>query len=345
MIELTRILIGSLVLLLMVNESYQTRCYNSRGVRHTYGRFCFDTSLSCWSGLNPAHLSDINNEFYLFTRQYNSDRRCYYRQKLYWDDPNTFDSFHSYKKTIVIIHGWQTSVRNKYFMSLCHSFMKLDNYNIIMVSWPSSRWSRLHYQKSVMDIVLVAKELALLLEELHERRGLQYEDVHMLGHSLGAHLAGYTGMFLHGQIGRISGLDPARPGFRLYLGTSDCHLDRTDADFVDVIHTDGLMHLFGLLEPVGHQDFYPNPDYLAQPSCVAVHCSHMRAIDYYLSSMKNFYIQPGRTCSFATKRRIWQRSCSGTCPRMGIHAEKGDGSGRFVIRMDSNNCGYKFLMP
>ena len=75
-----------------------------------------------------------------------------------------------------------------------------------MVSWPSSRWSRLHYQKSVMDIVLVAKELALLLEELHERRGLQYEDVHMLGHSLGAHLAGYTGMFLHGQIGRISGI-------------------------------------------------------------------------------------------------------------------------------------------
>ena len=47
-----------------------------------------------------------------------------------------------------------------------------------------------------------------------------------------------------------TGLDPARPGFRLYLGTSDCHLDRTDADFVDVIHTDGPVHLFGLYEPV-----------------------------------------------------------------------------------------------
>ena len=106
-------------------DIFLARCYNSRGVRQSYGRFCFDTSLSCWSGLNPAHLSDINNEFYLFTRQYNSDRRCYYQQKLYWDDPNTFDSFHSYKKTIVIIHGWQTSYRNRYFMSLCHSFMKL----------------------------------------------------------------------------------------------------------------------------------------------------------------------------------------------------------------------------
>ncbi|XP_071784199.1 pancreatic triacylglycerol lipase-like [Asterias amurensis] len=347
MIELTRILIGSLVLLLMVNESYQTTCYNSQGVRDTDGRFCFDTSLSCWSNkLKPAHLSDINNEFYLFTRQDNSDRRCsYYQQQLTWDDPNTFDGFHSYKKTIVIIHGWRTSVWNGYFMSLCHSFMKLGNYNIIMVSWPSFRWDLLTYQKSVMDIVLVAKELALLLEELHEHRGLQYEDVHMLGHSLGAHLAGYTGMFLNGQIGRISGLDPARPGFREYLGTSDCHLDRTDADFVDVIHTDGPLHLFGLYEPVGHQDFYPNHGALAQPGCPWIpHCSHMRAIDYYLSSMKNFYIQPGRTCSFATLTRMWPPRCSGTCPRMGIHAEKGDGSGRFFIRMNSNNCGYRFLM-
>ncbi|XP_071784162.1 pancreatic lipase-related protein 2-like [Asterias amurensis] len=342
MIELTRILIGSLVLLLMVNESYQTRCYNSRGVRDTDGRFCFDTSLSCWSNkLEPAHLSDINNEFHLFTRQGNSDRRCYYRRHLYWDDPDTFDSFHSYKKTIVIIHGWRTGFEDRYIMPLCHSFMKLGNYNIIMVSWPSYD----NYERSVMDIVLVAKELALLLEELHEHRGLQYEDVHMLGHSLGAHLAGYTGMFLNGQIGRISGLDPARPEFREYLGTSDCHLDRTDADFVDVIHTDGPLHLFGLYEPVGHQDFYPNHGDLDQPGCfLKIHCSHMRAIDYYLSSMKNFHIRPGRTCSFDTLTRMWPPRCSGTCPRMGIHAEKGDGSGRFFIRMNSNNCGYRFIM-
>jgi pancreatic triacylglycerol lipase len=38
-------------------------------------------------------------------------------------------------------------------------------------------------------------------------------------------------------------------------------LDPTDAEFVDVIHTDSesiLMGGYGMEQPVGHVDFYPN---------------------------------------------------------------------------------------
>ncbi len=117
-----------------------------------------------------------------------------------------------------------------------------------MVDWTIGATQ--NYFKSVMDSILVAKELAVLLEELHEHRGLRYADVHMLGHSLGAQLAGYTGKFLDGQIGHITGLDPASPGFQEYLYNPNCHLDKTDANFVDVIHSDGSLYLFGLEEPV-----------------------------------------------------------------------------------------------
>jgi len=66
--------------------------------------------------------------------------------------------------------------------------------------------------------------------------------VHLIGHSLGAHTAGYAGEKLGGNIGRITGLDPAEPYFQGM--SSHLRLDYTDARLVDVIHTDGKSIFF-----------------------------------------------------------------------------------------------------
>lgn len=64
-------------------------------------------------------------------------------------------------------------------------------------------------------------------------------------------------------MGRITGLDAAYP---LYMNTgSEGHLARTDATFVDVIHTDG--GILGFPDPLGHVDFYPNGGKPEQPGC------------------------------------------------------------------------------
>ena len=63
------------------------------------------------------------------------------------------------------------------------------------------------------------------------------------------------------------GLDPAKPF--LTLENIDNRLDTTDADFVDVIHTDSgnLTGLeLGFFAPIGHIDFYPNGG-TDQPGC------------------------------------------------------------------------------
>ena len=59
--------------------------------------------------------------------------------------------------------------------------------------------------------------------------------VHVIGHSLGAQTAGYVGSRVPG-LGRITGLDPAEPGFQ-YMAP-EVRLDPGDAQFVDVIHSD-----------------------------------------------------------------------------------------------------------
>lgn len=123
---------------------------------------------------------------------------------------------------------------------------------------------------------------------------LNWGPIHMVGHSLGAHICGiaaneFKKISTLWNVTRITGLDPARPCFL----RSNISLVKTDADFVDVIHTHGKpssQFSFGLQEPIGryfylkfklkssfiynvifflllgHVDFYPNGG-KKQPFC------------------------------------------------------------------------------
>ena len=101
--------------------------------------------------------------------------------------------------------------------------------------------------------VSVAKVLSSIMDKLaivsnHLNYPLAF---HCIGHSLGAHICGFTGQTLkstsHIVLRRISGLDPAGPMFAIdvpypfnWLNIApEARLNSDDAEFVDVIHTDG----------------------------------------------------------------------------------------------------------
>lgn len=108
--------------------------------------------------------------------------------------------------------------------------------------------------------------MAAFLEFLGSETEVSFNDVHIVGHSLGAHIAGYVGDNASRKLGRITGLDPARPAFEIpYLRDIEDRLDSTDASFVDVIHT--CAGGAGFLRPIGHADFYPNGGTFRQPGC------------------------------------------------------------------------------
>lgn len=65
---------------------------------------------------------------------------------------------------------------------------------------------------------------------------IRIDKVHIIGHSIGSHIAGYVGKsFKHRKLGHITALDPAAPNFEGM--PKSVRVDRSDALFVDAIHT------------------------------------------------------------------------------------------------------------
>lgn len=72
-----------------------------------------------------------------------------------------------------------------------------------MVDWfPGA--NHVHYLQAAANTRVVGAVTASLLDALRDTRGLRPADVHLVGHSLGAHICGYVGQRLKG-IGRITG--------------------------------------------------------------------------------------------------------------------------------------------
>lgn len=98
-----------------------------------------------------------------------------------------------------------------------------------------------NYRTAAANTEIAGRQLGILLHEMI-RRGLKTKDIHLVGFSLGAHVAGCASEYLKNNgylIGRITGLDAASPLFRKSTFKEKYKkLDKEDAHFVDVLHTD-----------------------------------------------------------------------------------------------------------
>ncbi len=125
--------------------------------------------------------------------------------------------------------------------------------NLFIVDWRNEA-SGIDYFKAVFNVRQVAKHIAKFMNDAF----IMPKKVHCIGHSLGAHVCGYVGKEM--KLARITGLDPAGP---LFGQRATERLDKSDAEFVDIIHTDSTL---GYNSPLGHVDFYPNGGG-SQPNC------------------------------------------------------------------------------
>lgn len=140
-------------------------------------------------------------------------------------------------------------------------------WNVIVVNWSPISYSR--YNEARIHTKTVAERIKSFTIFLTKHKLLILSSIHYIGHSLGAHIAGYVGSDIikeyNKTIGRITGLDPAGPLFEWpYVDPIEEKLDIGDAEFVDVIHTNA--DELGISDAAGHVDYYPNGG-RRQPGC------------------------------------------------------------------------------
>ncbi|KAH8385323.1 hypothetical protein KR200_010680 [Drosophila serrata] len=215
----------------------------------------------------------------------------------------------------LIVHGYLGSRTHGSIMPLRNAYTAQGYDNVLVADWGPV--ANLDYPTSRLAVKKVGHILAKILEEFLQRHGIATERVHVIGHSLGAHIAGRIGRYFNGTLGRVTGLDPALP---LFSSRADDSLHSNAAQFVDVIHTD--YPLFGDLRPRGSVDFYPNFGQAPQPGCEdvdliaaskllheAYSCSHNRAVLFYAESIgmpQNF---PAISCNFQAIKSRRIESC------------------------------------
>ncbi|KAI1285202.1 Pancreatic triacylglycerol lipase [Halotydeus destructor] len=205
----------------------------------------------------------------------------------------------------ILIPGWLDNlVIAKWMVDLKDALLFNENSRVIAVEWNNFT----PYIIAASNSRVVGFEVANLLNYL-SANSVRLENVHLIGHSLGAHISGYAGAMVRG-VGRITALDPARPYFE-HMPPS-VRLDVSDALQVDAIHSDtGKVFPIGFLGHLGHVDFYPNQD--AQPACLkdsfmrgmmesfnfklitglmegvrySLTCAHQKSLEYYQESLIN----------------------------------------------------------
>lgn len=345
---------GIIGLLLLAAVRGNEICYRPFG--------CFSDEKP-WAGtvqrpvkLFPWAPKDIDTQFHLYT---NENPNNY--QRLSATDLATIEAsnFRMDRKTRFIIHGFIDKGEESWLKDMCKKMFQVEEVNCICVDW--KRGARTLYTQAVHNIRVVGAQIAFLLQGLSTELGYGLENVHLIGHSLGAHTAAEAGRRLEGRVGRITGLDPAEPCFQ---GTpEEVRLDPSDAMFVDVIHTDAAPIVpflgFGMSQKVGHLDFYPNGG-KQMPGCqkniistiVDINglwegtrdfaaCNHLRSYKYYASSILSPDGFLGYPC--ASYDEFEKNSCFpcpvGGCPQMGHYADQFQGKTSAVEQTFFLNTG------
>ncbi|XP_050523268.1 lipase member H-B-like isoform X2 [Daktulosphaira vitifoliae] len=205
--------------------------------------------------------------------------------------------FSNSNELIVYVHGFGCHYNDRFIIPIPKAYLnRTMDRNIIGVDYSrvtgkiylSEIKSGLQYPTSVYcDSPKVAEQIATFLAQLVKLKP-KIKHIHLIGHSLGAHIVGHVAK-LHGQItgrlvDRVTALDPAGP---LFYSSSRVHIGV--ARFVDVVHTN--IGVLGYVEPLGNVDFYFNSG-LTQIGCNGsldelIICSHMAAINYFAESVNN----------------------------------------------------------
>lgn len=84
------------------------------------------------------------------------------------------------------------------------AFLRSEDLDVIVVDW--SVYASQSYSNAVNAVPSVGENLAGLINELVRNGVVELSTLHLVGFDLGAHVAGFAGRLLDGQVARITGM-------------------------------------------------------------------------------------------------------------------------------------------
>ncbi|XP_047985068.1 pancreatic lipase-related protein 2-like [Leguminivora glycinivorella] len=263
-----------------------------------------------------------NNHYWLYTRlnPTNPQRIVHGNVHTIWSS-----NYNASRPLKVIAHGWNNNLNSNINPLLRDAFLNVSDANVIVLDWYHLAGG--FYTSAVRGIPSVGYSLGMFLVWLIDTAGGNWDTVHLVGHSLGAHVVGNAGRAAGGRAARVTGLDPAGP---LWGGNSNA-LNANDGVYVECIHTDG--GLLGIHDPIGNANFYPNGGRNPQPGCWISTCSHSRAYQLFASTVVNNHLN-GQMCDNIDQ--VQHNQCSGRTFPMGNGVLPKSGSGLFRLTTTSS---------
>lgn len=197
----------------------------------------------------------IDNDECDFVTLWCANRVCPEPKQVKFQEKYASDFIDPKLPTVFIIHGYLDSKNSTWISQVLTKTLTFEDVNVCIVDW--SPMSQQIYTIAASQVGRTGKQLAKYIQKLIAAGSMAMDRITLIGHSLGAHVAGVAGYNLDGAVNAIIGLDPAGKLITSpFLLPSDKRLDASDAKFVQVIHTD--MWKWGSIVDMGHQDFYAN---------------------------------------------------------------------------------------
>ncbi|XP_002071446.3 phospholipase A1 [Drosophila willistoni] len=209
-----------------------------------------------------------------------------------WQTPG----FQQDRPMVIFITGWTTNINNSNSGPMAKAYQCRNDTNFVILD--ASNFIDTLYTWSALNTEAIGAYVAKALVKLN--RHYITTRLHVIGHSLGAQIAGSTGRNYKALTGgeiltRITGLDPANPCF--YDGNNLLGVRSGDARFVDIIHTNpGIL---GTPRRQADADFFVQGLAPFKSGCAEapITCSHNRAVDYFVET-----VYPSNANDFLGKR-------------------------------------------
>ncbi|RZC41440.1 pancreatic lipase-related protein 2-like [Asbolus verrucosus] len=209
-----------------------------------------------------------------------------------------------------VTHGWLSDGKADVCRTIKDGFLKKYDANVFIVDWGEISRNPV-YPLLVERTKSVANFYSKFLTDLIDY-GVDPKTIHLVGHSLGAHVSGFAARNVtRGKIGRVTGLDPALPGFTKWFEWD--YIKDTDAEFVDIIHTSS--GFLGIGKPVGHVDFFPNGGSVPQPGCSFIKVT----VSGEVARLFHLLLQFFEACSHGRSWKYFAESLTSSIPFLAFH--------------------------